>query len=170
MTAVAVVNTLAKGWKVLEDNSKLDVSTQPANAIPEGAAWQDMTQGAGPNFFDWEWRGPGLVKADFWIHMRMFWTYGSHYKGGGAFISGAWPEIIDYNFWMPGYAVDISGAVRSTQMTGTDTAPVAQMAVAISIKYHWVSKTFADSGGTCMFELYGNGKGTAHWDDMSYDS
>jgi hypothetical protein len=168
-TAVVVVNTLAKAFKLVDDNTKVEIGDVKANAIPEGVAWTDLTGGAGPNSYEWEWRGPGLVKADFWFSMRLNWMYGSRYKGGGAYITACWPEVVAHNIWMPGYSIDIEGAVRDVSQVGSDNAPIAQISLNLSIKYQWASTWFGIHGGTCSFQVRGNGTGYARYDDMSYE-
>jgi hypothetical protein len=171
MSATTVVNVLTQVWKILDDNTLLDVSAEKANAIPEGVnPLTDLAGGAGPNYFDWEWRGPGLIKADFWFHMRVNWMYGARYKGGGGFITACWPEVVGHNIWAPGYSIYITAKVRDVQNVGSEKAPIAQIALACAIRYHFISSALGDSGGTCNFELRGDGSGHAHWDDMSYDS
>ncbi len=169
MSVTKVVNVLASAWKMLDDNTVLDIQNTTANAIPDGVSWTDFTQGAGPNSFEWEWRGPGLIKADSWFHMRVNWTYGSHCKGGGGFITSCWPEIVNYNIWTPGYSIYIDGKVRDISRVGSEQAPVAQISLEVGIRYHWVREALGNSGGTCNFELRGDGSGHARWDDMSYE-
>jgi hypothetical protein len=170
MSAGTVVNVLAHAWKILDDNTLLDISAEKANAIPEGANWHtDLSHGAGPNYYEWEWRGPGWIKADFWFHMRVNWTYGSRYHGGGAFITSCWPEVVDYNIWTPGYSIYIDGKVRDVQNIGSEQAPNAQISLEVGIKYHWLTAAMGNSGGTCNFDVRGDGTGHPHYDAMSYE-
>ena len=102
--------------------------------------------------------------------MRVNWTYGSKYHGGGGFITACWPEIVDYNIWTPGYAIHINGSVRYTQNVGTDErTPIAEIGLAMAITYNWLTPALGNSGGTCNFSMRGNGGGSYHYDNMSYE-
>src|SRR4051794_24807899 len=91
-------------WEVVKANRpKVNTEVDYVNAIPKGAAWADLSAPADTNYFKWDWHGPGLVFKDFIFSMQLSWTYGAHYRGGGAYITNAVVTVLDYDVGIGGY-------------------------------------------------------------------
>src|SRR5205807_5117768 len=91
-------NALKESWTVVAAGRPVVRATRDqANAVPAGVDWlRGLTAGAGPNHltFAFRTRRPDGNLASS-VRMRLFWTYGAQYRGGGAFIPNAWLDVLD---------------------------------------------------------------------------
>jgi hypothetical protein len=155
-------------WEVVKSNRPvLNEQSDFVNAIPKGAEWGDLTPPYGTNHFNWEWRGPGILSADFWFEMQIEWTYGAHYHGGGAYLTNVVVRILDHYIGMGGYEININCRVGHIENAShVDKALMPQIPIDVSLAYtNW----FYGGGGTNRFVVQGNGAGDAHWDPHSYE-
>jgi hypothetical protein len=154
-------------WEIIQANRPV-VNEQAdfVNAVPKGAEWADLSEPHGTNYFNWEWLGPGLILHDFTFSMQIAWTYGAHYKGGGAYLTNAVVRMLDYDIGMGGYHINISCRVGHIENAGSETAPVPRIPIDVSLSWsNWLS----GGGGTNRFIVQGNGAGHAKYDDSSYE-
>jgi len=165
MSEFEAVGKLA--WEILTANRPtVNEHADFISAIPKGAEWSELSEPAGSNHFDWEWRGPGLVIADFWFVMQLEWHYGVRYHGGGAYLTNVKARMLDKSIGLGGYNINISCQVGNIENAGTERAPVPRIPIDVTLDYtNWLS----GGGGTCRFIVQGDGAGHAHYDNHSYE-
>ncbi len=163
------VNLGKFAWEVVKDNRpKVNLSADYVNAVPKDVPWDQLSAPVGTNTDRWKWRGPGWLSDDFWFLMELSYTYGSRYRGGGAYITNATVNVIDHYVGLGGYHIDITckiGNVEPAPNSRTN-APVPRIPIDVSLSYtNWLW----GGGGTNRFEIWGTGQRSSKWDDMSYE-
>jgi len=164
MSAGEVINAGKFAWEILKDNRPVvtDASGGFANAIPKDVTWDQLSSTQGVNRFDWTWLGPGLIFKDFEFDMRVNWAYGARYRGGGAYITNCWVEVRNDDVGVGGYHIDVIARAGNPQNVGTETAPIAELPLSVTLKY---SNWLWGWSGTCSFLVRGNGAGHAEYSD-----
>jgi hypothetical protein len=158
-----VINAGKFAWDIIKDNRPVVTESSGfANAIPKGAAWEELTAYQDTNHFSWRWNGPGLIWKDFVFDMRINWSFGAHYHGGGAYITNCWVDILNDDVGVGGYHIDMIARTGNPQNVGSPTAPIAELPVSVTLRY---SNWLWGWSGTCSFLVRGNGAGNAEYSD-----
>lgn len=156
---VDVVNLLKFGWEVVKDSQPvLNIDADRANAVPQGSNWMSDLQGSqGPNEIPFSFR----IRNDFiyesWPVVCdgfVKWTFGSRYRGGGAFIPNAWIEITHCEVSGPTRRLDVNVQVGNPENRGSDTAPNAFLPLTVSFQFQNLAK---DITRQYSYYLYGSG-------------
>ncbi len=158
-----VINAGKLAWEIIKDNRPVvGTSGSFANAIPKDVPWEQLSAYQGINHFEWRWNGPGLLMKDFTFDMKINWAYGARYRGGGANITNCWVDVLDHDVGIGGYRIDVIARTGNPQNVGTETAPVAELPVNVTLTYaNWLWGW----SGTCNFLVRGHGGGHATYSD-----
>jgi len=150
---LAAVGKLA--WEIVTSNRPtVNETSDYISVLPKGAEWSELTAPTGLNTIEWVWLGPGILLHDFEFVLRLEWTYGARYHGGGAFVPNAVVKVLDHNVGLGGYHVDIACRIGHIENVGSDKAPVPRIPIDVSLSYtNW----FSGGGGTCSFHIQGDG-------------
>jgi hypothetical protein len=151
-------NTGTWAWELFHDGEPtVDVNTTWASALPTGAVGTDLGPAVGENSVAWTWNGPGILYHDFYFDMRLIWSYGARYHGGGAWIPSCKVDIpahrVDGIPYLEHWDIKIATSVGPPYLGGTDTAPIAELPLDVSI----VFKGNHNGGKTAHLIVRGNG-------------
>lgn len=136
MSAETIVNMAEFGWKVISGRSaSAAISKSTANAVPQVPDWQSLTNSVGPRSVRMHHEVPFLWPLDGYLHsditIRLKWSYGARYKGGGAYIPNIWVEVPTCFVGWP-WDADIDMICRNPEnASGPGEPPVARMPVTI---------------------------------------
>jgi hypothetical protein len=129
MSAGDIVNTQHAFWYLIQDNVVADdLDATMANAVPNVNDWDSLTDAQWPNVRRFRYRRDHEFPVDdhhpveFAVELK--WMYGAKYKGGGAFIQGAWVEVTRHHLRTP-WTVNLRAGTFDPSNGGTATAPVA---------------------------------------------
>lgn len=137
MSAGEIFNALEKTWKVIEGNKPTaDIKTARANAVPKVDDWTNLANAQGPRETSWyqkmtnslpvSW---GDIVIDFDLRLR--YTYGATYNGGGLYIPNIWIDIEDtYVAWF--HDLKLTLVAKDPENAGTDKAPLARIPITIT--------------------------------------
>lgn len=136
MSASEIVNTKHAFWYVIQDNAVTDdLDTVMANAVPNVNDWDSLTDAHWPNVRRLRYRRDHEFPVDdhhpveFVVDLK--WMYGAKYKGGGAFIQGAWIEVSKHYLHHP-WNVNLRAGTSTPSNGGSPSAPLAIMPVTIT--------------------------------------
>ncbi len=160
MGAADIVNTLDKVWKIIDDNKPTaEIATARANAVPHVGDWTSLAGAQGPRETSWyakmtnmlpeSW---GDIVVDFDLRLRF--TYGATYHGGGRYITNVWVDISEvYVAWF--HSLDLHLIAKDPDNAGTETAPLARIPITVSGKMTSPRTSIVLERG---YMLYGDGR------------
>jgi len=155
-----VINAASAAWKIIEDGKpSLEVTTHNANAVPDVTDWQNLTSAQGPTYvgrqLNWtNYLGIDVVE----MHFRVYWEYGAHYRGGGAYVPNCHGTVLKCDVaW--GFDVNLNMRVHNPTNAGSDRAPMARLPISVSGS---VSSPLTSRTLGWEYVLFGDGNHEAH--------
>lgn len=135
MSADTIVNVAKFAWDVIKDGrAAADITDSTANAVPQVADWQSLTETRGPNVRRLSYWNSFLWPLDDYVHVEfeilLKWDFGARYRGGGAFIPNVWVDVPECFVGWPWYA-DISLTAHHPTNAGDASRPVARIPVTV---------------------------------------